>query len=434
MRRHGLALVSLTALTMAAGMAHADETYSFDESEFKKKAFEVSGYVEAKGEVFGFNKRSSFYGLGHPNGKQPSESERGTGTAEISAKYSQGIATFGTTFHTDGQRDVVKGNHQEAKVYEANLTLQPDTGLSLDVGKKVLKWGKGYAWNPVGFVERPKDPTDPDLSRQGYWMVAGDITRSFDGPVQTVGLTTVFLPTSTAINNDFGTRGHQDVAAKLSLLVADTDIDLMALNSGAKSQRYGADFARNLNPRMEVHGEYAWITKSQRMLLDATQKPYPEIGVAPTWLLGARYLTDQATTYIVEFYHNGSGFRPNEQKAFFSLADQGVDQFRSTGSRTLLNKASAVSSGYSSQSPGRDYVNFKVSQDEPFGIVYLTPSLTVIADLADKSAQILPELLYTGFSNWELRLRLQANLGAKLTEYGEKEAATRGELRVRYYF
>jgi hypothetical protein len=51
------------------------------------------------------------------------------------------------------------------------------------------------------------------------------------------------------------------------------------------------------------------------------------------------------------------------------LADQGVDQFRSTGSRTLLNKASVVSSGYSSQSPGRDYVNFKVSQDEPFGIV-----------------------------------------------------------------
>ena len=35
-----------------------------------------------------------------------------------------------------------------------------------------MKWGKGYAWNPVNFIDRPKDPYDPDLPieyiRQGY--------------------------------------------------------------------------------------------------------------------------------------------------------------------------------------------------------------------------------------------------------------------------
>jgi hypothetical protein len=32
----------------------------------------------------------------------------------------------------------------------------------LDAGKKVVKWGKGYAWNPVAFVDRPKNPEDPE--------------------------------------------------------------------------------------------------------------------------------------------------------------------------------------------------------------------------------------------------------------------------------
>ena len=39
----------------------------------------------------------------------------------------------------------------------------------MEAGKRTLRWGKGYAWNPIGFVERPKDPNDPDLAREGYW-------------------------------------------------------------------------------------------------------------------------------------------------------------------------------------------------------------------------------------------------------------------------
>jgi hypothetical protein len=47
---------------------------------------------------------------------------------------------------------------------------------------------------------------------------------------------------------------------------------------------------------------------------------------------------------------------------------------------------------------------------------------------------VLPELLYTGIKNVELRFRVQANIGPRLTEFGEKQASNRVEFRLRYYF
>jgi hypothetical protein len=44
---------------------------------------------------------------------------------------------------------------------ELLVSWKPSPSFTLDAGKTVVKWGKGYAWNPVGFIERPKDPNDP---------------------------------------------------------------------------------------------------------------------------------------------------------------------------------------------------------------------------------------------------------------------------------
>jgi hypothetical protein len=55
-------------------------------------------------------------------------------------------------------------------------------------------------------------------------------------------------------------------------------------------------------------------------------------------------------------------------------------------------------------------------------------------NLNDNSLSLSPELLYTGFTNWELRLKGTALVGQKGDEYGEKPNDYRIELRVRYYF
>lgn len=422
------------AFVAFSGAARAQQTYSFEPSEYQKKAYEIGGYAEGKLEGFALNRGGAFYQLNKPSGSRPSVNERGTGTLEVTGKYHKDIVSLNFTAHGDGYRDVVFGNNHNTKLYEAGLAIQPETGLSLDLGKKVMLWGKGYAWNPVGFIQRPKDPTDPNLSREGFWMVSADYVRSFDGPIQTIGFTPVFIPTSPAINNDFGQVHHSDVAAKLYVLAGNTDIDFMALSGGAKSARYGADFSRNIGTQLEIHGEIAGITASKKMVLNAAQQPVANTGGALDYLVGLRFLSEADTTYILEYYHNGEGFQEAESDSFFALAHNAVAQYRATGSNALLQKAATLSNAYMRPNTMRRYINLKISQNEPFNIVYFTPSLTVQANLTDRSMLVLPELLYTGFTNVELRLRAQASIGPHFTEFGEKQASARVEFRARYYF
>lgn len=69
-----------------------------------------------------------------------------------------------------------------------------------------------------------------------------------------------------------------------------------------------------------------------------------------------------------------------------------------------------------------------------FDILYFTPSATLIFNTADKSFSLSPELLYTGITNLELRLKAAFISGEWLSEYGEKQNDYRLEARARYYF
>jgi hypothetical protein len=426
---------AVAALLARPAAAPGQQSYSFSPSEYQAQAFQWGGYAEGKLEGFNLDRGGAFYELNKPSGSRPSLNERATGTLELNGTYHKDIATLNATLHGAGDRDVVFGDNKDLKLYDGGIALAPEPGLSFYVGKKTLLWGKGYAWNPVGFVQRPKDPTDPNLSREGFWMATADYTRSLkDGPIQTLGLTSVFIPTTPAVNNDFGRVHHDDVAGKLYMLIGHTDIDLLALSGGAKGLRYGADFSSAVSPALELHGELARITESKRTVLNGAGQPVPITADATSYLLGFNYLADWNMTFILEYYHNGEGFRDSEADSFYSLAHNAFAQYRATGNTALLQKADTISPLYMRPNPMRNYVNLRVSQSEPFNIVYFTPSLTVQANTTDRSFVVLPELLYTGFKNIELRLRLQQNVGPHLTEFGEKQASTRVEFRMRYYF
>ncbi len=66
-------------------------------------------------------------------------------------------------------------------IYEGYLSLKPSSSLSFNFGKQTLLWGKGYAWNPVAFVSRPKDPDDPELAREGYITGLGGLYQELPG-------------------------------------------------------------------------------------------------------------------------------------------------------------------------------------------------------------------------------------------------------------
>ena len=80
------------------------------------------------------------------------------------------------------------------------------------------------------------------------------------------------------------------------------------------------------------------------------------------------------------------------------------------------------------------YLYVRVSQKDPFDILYFTPAITSIVNLSDRSYSVAPELTYTGITNVELRLRLFWLKGSELTDFGEKQNARRIEFRARWFF
>lgn len=420
-------------LALAAAGAHGAEDFTFDAAEFSRKPLEFGGYVELRHDQFRLNPDGVFYKLNFFN--QPRSSlDRNTAILKPSGKFSSGTATFSFRAHVERQDDSI-GSDQANRFEEFSLSLKPHPGFTLDAGKVAMKWGKGYAWNPVGFVERAKDPNDPELAREGFTLLGADFIRNFDGPLQTVAFTPVLLPVNTDVNNSFGTPNHVNVAAKLYLLYRDTDIDFLFLSNGSRTRRYGIDFSRNLTGNLEIHGEWARIEDAQRPVTDAAGSVTTTTATVQSYLLGLRHLSERDTTTILEYYRNGTGYTRDEMRGFYSLVNNGYAQFLNTANSSLLQRAINLSRGsYGSPNSGRDYLYLRVSQKEPFDILYFTPAVTLISNLGDRSFSVTPELLYTGITNVELRLRAFFLKGGANTEFGEKQNSQRLELMARIYF
>ena len=428
-----LALIAAGLLFFSPSWVHAAEAFSFDVEELEKKNFEWGGYAELKWEHMHLNGGAAFEIL-TPSKPSGSTLDRLSGTLQIDGSYLSGITSLNWALQASGQQDNLDG-YDQADIFEAYASLKPTPQLTASLGKKSYKWGKGYAWNPAGFLNRPKDPDDPEEALEGYTTVELDLVKSFAGKLQTAALTTVILPVWNEINEDFGKVNNINLAVKLYLLYKDTDIDLIYYTGNSRSSRYGLDFAKNLAANFEIHGELAYLPNQEISVLQEDGSTQLQERSALSGLMGLRYLSENNITSIIEYYHNDSGYSTGEMDRFYRLVVEGENQLSSSGSDLLLSQARDLSRrGYARPQSGRNYLYGRFTQQEPFDILYVTPGLITIYNLDDHSFSISPEILYTGFTNWELRLRCTFREGSSFTEYNEKLAHSKLELRLRCFF
>jgi hypothetical protein len=408
----------------------AAEEFSFDASEFEKKPYEVFGYGELRYEHFELDQSSAGYILGSLDQTGRKTLDRTTGAVELTGRYTKNRFTVDATLHSQYQHDEL-ADEEQTSLYEGFGRYQPNSSFIVEAGKRVLRWGKGYAWNPIGFVERPKDPNDPDLSREGYVLATLDYIKSFNSDLHTIAITPVFLPVTEDINKDYGKTDQYNLAAKAYFLYKNTDIDVAVLSEGSRSARIGMDASRNITTNFEVHGEWAYLREVQKPVIAESGATEIETGGANQLLLGLRYLTESETTYILEYYYNGAGYGEAQLKDFYSSVRTAYEDdnqsllstFKRTGAEQYLQR-----------NPGRQYLYLRASNKEPFDILYFVPAITLIANLEDQSYSLTPELLYTGVNNLELRLKAYILQGDAYTEFGEKPNDNRLEVRARYYF
>jgi hypothetical protein len=433
---------ALVALGVVAGVSvfsppvHSwqEQEYTFDISELEKKPYDIGGFVEVEPVLSVLDGDAAFFKIkSFDQGEDRTQARYDFGV-RLEGSYQKGLFSLFARTESFLRYDV-SGWNGRFDLLEGYVTLKPTLSFAVDLGKVVTKWGTGYARNPVAFVDRPKDPEDPQEALEGFYVLKVDLNKSFEGALKSVAFTPVLLPVTEDVNRDFGEPGHLNFAARLYFLLLDTDVDLLFFSGKSRSTRYGLDFARNLKSNLEVHGEIAWIEDVGSVAVEEGGESSRGTSDVLSGLVGFRYLSSNQITLIAEYYHNGTGLGISDFQSFVQLVQRAHEAFLRTGDPDLLQEAGRLSHEvFTSPNPLQDYLYIRASQKEPFGTLYITPGLTSIVSLEDGSFQIIPELQYNATTNLALRVRTVFLIGGDGTEFGEKRNNFRLELRLRYFF
>lgn len=416
-------------------MVHAEE-YNFTIPEAEKKPYEFGGRLEARYIYHRLDEDAARYKLNYYQDNPGADTHEWRALAELSGSYRQGIFQANLLTHNE-YVDSYQDGEWNNKIYEAYVSLTPTAHFTLDAGKKRVLWGKGYAWNPVGFLNRPKDPDDPALSQEGRPHLGLDLIKSFTaGRLANIGLTGLVLPVIDDWGNeDLGEQGDLYAAFKLYLLWYDTDLDFIYFDGPDQPRSLGFDFAKNLAENFEVHAELAFQENAPRLVIDASGNARQPRKDQLSYLLGVRYLNATDTTFIVEYYHNGAGYSRDELDDFYTYQEAAFDQWQATGNATVMQRANQITRPYYQQRNfGEDYFYLKISQKEPFDLLYFNPWVAAVVNLQDTSFNLQPGATWTPVTNLELNLRVGIPVGPSQTEFGEKPEALRPEIWMRYYF
>jgi hypothetical protein len=145
------------------------------------------------------------------------------------------------------------------------------------LGRRIVRWGVGYAFTATGVLDPPRDPTNPTDRLnliQGRDMVKADFVH---------GPHALSLAWSTAALAPAGSNLHDTTAFRYNVLVHGFDTSLIAGDDRGGDAFGGLTFTRVFGQAWELHGEAAW--REQGAIL-----------------MGAKYTTTWGVSFIGEFY------------------------------------------------------------------------------------------------------------------------------------
>ena len=361
MKKRLLLLLALSALSCA-------DEYDFDMGAIEQTPYEYGGYVRFEDRAQRLNNEN----------EDTQNYARLEGLLDFS--YAHDIFTFNSS--TMATYDYVEDNLNKSGAVFNDLYIEAklNTNHSLLVGKESLKWGKGYFFNPVAFFDRPKDPTNPILGREGFVIAKYNYNKSFDSQLKNLSLDLVYLPSTKEINTDYynlvtDKKDANNAAMRLYMLIYDMDIDFIYNYSDVASDKIGIDFSKNVQTNFEIHGEYANVLDS-----------------GYSYLLGLRYLTEFELTITSEYLYNSKG----------------------------LDKEEIEASSVLFPFVAKDYFITLATQKEPLDILYLSVYCKNMTNMQDHSMQNKVGAEYSFKNDLDLDLSYNLNSGGDKSEFGKK--------------
>jgi hypothetical protein len=172
--------------------------------------------------------------------------------------------------------DAYTGTHAHLLVKEAYVGLSAGD-FDFTLGRRMVRWGVGYAFTATGVLDPPRDPSNPTDRlnlNQGRDMIKADLVH---------GQHAFSLAWSSSALTPSGSDLHDTTAFRYNILVHGFDTSLIAGDDRGGDAFGGLTFTRVFGQAWELHGEAAW--RGQGAIL-----------------LGGKYTTKPGITFIGEYF------------------------------------------------------------------------------------------------------------------------------------
>jgi len=357
---------------------------------------------------------------------QPHWSNVGTAALMMSAGAISG--TFGFATATSN----LAVPTYRASIHELAADLSLSENVDVVIGKKILKWGTGYAFNPTGVVEPPRSPSDPsDRLSQNDGRTLASIT-AFIGKNS---FTVVYVSDADISTHDFR-WGTSEIAARAYVFLDGLDLSLIGHYRESDRVELGFNTSYVIGDNLELHAEVLGQRGSSLLyhpviLSDDSQQYFTANPAAALYadshtlffktLLGGQYTFENGINVILEYYHNDEGLTGREWKRWMNFVTfhNGVGRTPSPSEQALapLSRANILwaLSTLSPRGSMRDYLFARGAwSEEKWGLEAIA-----FVDIDDGgSMAVLPTLSWQFSSYVSGYLRGEGYIGASGTEFG----------------
>ena len=275
-------------------------------------------------------------------------------------------------------------------------------------GRQRVTWGSGFAWNPTNRLEPPKNPLHTGLEQKGVLAVRGDWSPTKVATVTLVAARVETRPGDLPIALTSAKKNGG--AARLALLVANTDVAAVVSVREERSPLFGLDVARGLQGGLTAHLEAALYRGSE--LGPSRDETFVRLAA------GALY-TRGESALALEYFHNGEGYGDRERAAWLAALK--------AAPAVSLAYLAAAATPYSGLGLGRDYVHASWTRSVANGRWGL--SMRAVASVTDGGVTLTPGVSYAPSGRVTVNADGLLPLGPADSEY--RLAPVRGGLVTR---
>jgi len=325
----------------------------------------------------------------------------------------------------------VAGPDNAFAVHELAVDVSLTDALDLVAGKKILKWGTGYAFNPTGVVEPqrlPSDPTDRLNQNDGRNLVS---LTAFLGKTS---ITAVYLNDAKYADHALH-WGQNEVAARVYTLLGGLDLSLVAHYREGDRLELGANTSYVIGDDLELHGEILGKKGSSALYheiltSDDPSQIFDSYPYVPFYadskeifmkvLLGGQYTFSGGVNIALEYYHNEEGLSLGEWKRWMNFVKfQSAVQSGTVHVPAALVVPSRMNLLWSlltlsTRGAMRDYLFARAAySEESWGCETIC-----FMNANDQSVVVIPTLTWKPFLSLSVYARYSAYAGRDDSEFG----------------